>query len=98
MVETGERGLDIPEHGGMDFSSNVVPIKVAAQLFGARIIIQDGVVRGQDAPEVFGMLLADIFDAGIVDAKGEQYGSSLVRPKSWSEFEFCVAVVVESFF
>ena len=34
--------------------------------------MQDGVVRGQDANEVFGMLRADIFDAKIVNAKGER--------------------------
>ena len=46
---------------------------------------------GQDAHEVFGMLLTDIFDAEIVNTKGERYGLPLVRPKSWSEFGLCVA-------
>ena len=65
-------GRNVPEHGRMNFSSDVVPIKVNAQVFGARPIMQDGVVRGQDANEVFGMLRADIFDAKIVNAKGER--------------------------
>ena len=70
VVKTGDRGRDVPEHGGMDFLSNVVPIMVDAQLFGARTIMLYGVVRGQDAHEVFGMMRADIFDAEIVHAKG----------------------------
>ena len=65
VVKTGNCGLNVTEHGGMDFSSNVVPIKVDAQVFGARPIMRDGIVRGHDAHEVFGMLLADIFDAAI---------------------------------
>ena len=48
--------------------------------------MRDVVVHGQDAHEVFGMLLADIFDAKIVNTKVEQDGPPLVRPKSWSEF------------
>ena len=99
MVKTDDRGLDVPEHGGMDFFYNVVPIKVDAQVFGSRPIMQDGVVRGQlGAHEVFGMLLADIFDAKNVNAKGEQDGPPHVRPKSWSGFGLCVAFVVETFF
>ena len=39
VVKTDDRGLDVPEHGGMDFSSNVVPIKFDAQVFGARPIM-----------------------------------------------------------
>ena len=59
----GEGGHDVSQHGGVDFTFNVVPIKVDAQVFGARPIIRDGVVRGQDTHEVFGMLFADVFDA-----------------------------------
>ena len=44
------------------------------------------------------MLFADVFDAKIVDAKGERDGSPLVRPESWSEFGLCVSFVVEPFF
>ena len=55
MVETGDHGLKISEHGGMDFLSNVVSIKVDAQVFGARPIMRDGAVCGQDAHKVFGM-------------------------------------------
>ena len=98
MVKTDDRGLDVPKHGGMDFSSNIVPIKVDAQVFGARPIRRYGVVRGQDVQKVFGMLLADIFDAKNVNAKGEQDGPPHVRPKSWSGFGLCVAFVVETFF
>ena len=81
VVETGERGLDVPEHGDMDFSSNVVPIKVDAQVLGACPIMRDCVVRRQDAHEVFGMLVTHIFDARIIDAKGERDGSPLVYSK-----------------
>ena len=98
VVEPGNLGLDVPKHEGVDFSSNVIPIKVDAQVICARPKMRDGVVRGQDAHEVFGMLLADIFDAEIVNAKGERDGPPLVRPKSWSEFGLCVAFVVEPFF
>ena len=98
VVEPGNLGLDVPKHEGVDFSSNVIPIKVDAQVICARPKMRDGVVRGQDAHEVFGMLLADIFDAKIVDAKGERDGSLLVHPKTWSEFGLCVAFVVEPFF
>ena len=98
MVETGDCGRDVPEHGGMDFLSYGVPIKVNAQVFGARPIMRDGVVRGHDAHEVFGMLFANVFDAEIVNAKVERDGSPLLRPKSWSEFGLCVAFVDESFF
>ena len=59
--------------------------------------MRDGVVCEQDAHEVFGMLHANIFDAGIVNAKGEQDGPPLVRPKSWSEFGLCIAFIVEPF-
>ena len=86
MVKTGDLGREVPEHGDIHFSSNVVQIKVDAQLFCARPIMQDGVVRGQAAHEVFGMLLANISDAEIVNAKVERYGPPLVLPKSWSEF------------
>ena len=82
----------------MEFSSNVVPIKVNAQVFGARPIMRDGVVCGEDTHEVFGMLLADIFDAKIVNAKGERDRPPLVHPKSWSEFGLCVSFVVDPFF
>ena len=39
VVKPGDRGLDIPEHRGVDLSSNVVPIKVDAQVFCARPIM-----------------------------------------------------------
>ena len=80
MVKTGDLGREVPEHGDIHFSSNVVQIKVDAQLFCARPIMQDGVVRVKDANEVFGTLLVDIFDAKTVNTKGEQDGPPLVCP------------------
>ena len=86
MVKAGQCGLGVPQHGGVDFAFNVVPIKVDAQVFGARPAMRGGVVQGQDTHEVFGMLFADVFDAEIVNAKGERDGTPFVHPKSSSEF------------
>ena len=97
-VEPGNCGLDVPEHGGVEFFSNVVPIKVNAQVCCARPVMRDGVVLGQHTYEVVGMSFSDVFDAKIINAKGEGDGTPFVRPKSWSEFGLCVAFVVESFF
>ena len=35
VVEAGQCGLGVPQHGRVDFAFNVVPVKVDAQVFGA---------------------------------------------------------------
>ena len=46
VVEAGQCGLGVPQHGGVDFASNVVPIQVDAQVLCARLVMRDGVVLG----------------------------------------------------
>ena len=46
--------------------------------------MRDGVVCEQDAHEVFGMLLTDIFDAEIVNDKAEGDRACAMRLEMWT--------------
>ena len=46
VVEAGESGLGVSQHGGVDCAFDVVPIEVDAQVFGACPVMRDGVVLG----------------------------------------------------
>ena len=81
-VEAGQGGLGIPHHGGGDRAFVVVLIEVNAQVFGACPVMQDDVVLGEHLHAVFSMLLADVLDAKIINAKSKRDGAPFVSPKN----------------
>ena len=53
----------------------------------------DVVVCLYNLNEVLGMLIIDVFDAKIVDYKGEADGAPFMRPKSRCEFALVITVL-----
>ena len=80
----------------MNFAVFVVPIDGQADVPFAFPLVADGVVFLGGLHEVGGVLLADVFDAEIVNDKAEADGSPIVLPETWANFALAVSLDVES--
>ena len=96
--ESYKRVLDILKHGEVDQPRGVVPMEVNPKVEFVAPIMLNGIELLQRPHEVFGMLLENIFDAKIINAKSKRDGAPLVRPKTRCEFRFYVTFFDESFF
>ena len=80
MLEFVEGGFDISGDGEGDSAIFVVPFEVDAAVSVALPIGGDGIVLRETVNEVLGIRFVNIFDAEVVNNKGEVNWSGLVGP------------------
>ena len=71
MAVSVEDFLNVACHGHVASAFGVVPVKVHAGKFGTLPFPSYGVVLLEDVAEVKGVAFVDVFNAEIIDNKGE---------------------------
>ena len=91
MVKACKCSMNIAFHCNVNVTRVIVPVKIEAAIFRACPINGDVVIVFERVNEMLGIGFGEIFDAKVVNAKGECGGSRGMFPKARGEFDGFVA-------